>query len=398
VVVGALRADGRHADLDNPAPAEPADRAGATTELLFQLRRALATDAPARLAQLADPDLPSAAHELEDLADNVRELRVDHLDLRYLDDAPLELSAAERNRFGPDAWISEVQLSWRFRGVDSAVSTLEVPLVADWDGDRAVFASSRTTGDYQVPLWFTEALSVRRSRDTLVLAGEARAARSLGAQARTAVEVVRRTLPGWRGPLVIEAPASGADFRSAAGMSRAASRAIAAVTNTTDGSTVGGAPVHVFLNPGVFDPLGPQGRQIVLSHEATHVALGAATADMPLWLSEGMADYVALVDNPLPATVLAAQIRRLVQEKGAPKALPGPREFAGSNRDIGAWYEAAWLAVRLIAETHGRRALLAFYAAAEEDGDTRAAFRQVLGTTELQFRRAWQARLVELAD
>jgi hypothetical protein len=396
VVVG-LRDDREHADLDGPVTVEPADRAGATTELLFRLRRALVGQAPSRLERLADPDLASAAQELDDLAGNVQALRIDRLDLRYLDQAPLELSTAERARFGPDAWVSEVQLTWRFRGVDSTVSTLEVPIVADWEGDRAVFASARTTGGYQVPLWFTEALSVRRSRDTLVLAGSPAVARSLEDQVRTAVTVVRRTLPRWHEPLVVEAPDSDADFRTATSMSRPASRTIAAVTNTTDGSSLDDVPVHVFLNPSVFGPLGPEGRQIVLSHEATHVALGAATATMPLWLSEGMADYVALVGNPLPATVLAAQIRRLVRDQGPPKALPGSAEFAGSNRDIGAWYEAAWLAVRLIAETHGRRALLDFYARAEADGDTRAAFEQVLGTTEQQFRRAWQARLVELA-
>ncbi len=396
-VLVVLHDDDQHADLDPPVTTEPADQAGATTELLFQLRRALRAGDPARLERLADPDLASASHELDDLAANVRALRVDRLRLQYLDEAPLELSAEDRARFGPDAWVSEVQLSWRFRGVDPAVSSLDVPIVADWDGDRAVFASSRTIGDYQVPLWFTEPLTVLRSRDTLVLSGDHRAARGLETQARTAVKVVRRTLPRWRGPLVVEAPASDADFRAAAGMSRPASKTIAAVTNTTDGSSLDDAPVHVFLNPAVFDPLGPEGRQIVLSHEATHVALGAATTRLPLWLSEGIADYVALYGNPLPATVLAAQIRRLVQDQGAPKALPGSAEFAGTNQDIGAWYEAAWLAVRLIADTYGRPALLAFYARSEADGDTRAAFRNVLGTTQRQFLHAWQARLVELA-
>jgi hypothetical protein len=155
--------------------------------------------------------------------------------------------------------------------------------------------------------------------------------------------------------------------------------------------------VHVYLNPDVFAPLGPVGRQIVVSHEATHVALDAATAELPLWLSEGMADYVALVDTPLPDTVLAAQIRDLVRTEGPPARLPGEREFDGSNKDIGAYYEAAWLAVRLLADTYGPRTLLAFYRQAQADGDTDAAFRRVLGTTESEFRRRWQDSLVELA-
>ena len=393
----ALRDDEQRADLDRPVTAEAPDRDGATTELLFRLRRALVSGDQARLDRLADPDLGSAAQELDDLADNIRALRIDRLDLRYLDQSPLELTPAQRARHGSDAWVSEVQLSWRFRGADSGVSTLEIPVVTDWEGDQAVFATARTTGDYQVPLWVTEPLAVRRSPDTLVLAGDPVQARSLARQARTAVRVVRRTLPRWQGTLVVEAPASDTSFRAASGMSRPASRTIAGVTNTTDGSTLPDAPVHVFLNPDVFGPLGPEGRQIVLSHEATHVALGAATARMPLWLSEGMADYVALVDHPLPATVLAAQIRRLVREQGAPEELPGSGEFSGSNPDIGAWYEAAWLAVQEIADTYGRRDLLEFYARTEATGDTGPAFRRVLGTTEREFVRAWQARLLELA-
>ena len=392
----------RRAELRDPSAEPSRDRAGATSELLGQLQTALADgssgqDTLATLTALADPDVGSADRELAELAANARDLRVDRLALRYLDVSELELSPAQRERFGADAWVSEVQLSWRFRGVDRAASTLEVPVVTDWQDDRAVFVTSRITGTYRVPLWFTEPLVVRRGPGTLVLAEDARLARRLDSQARTAVTTVRRTLPDFDDALVVEAPDTAADFRTAAGLSRTASQAIAAVTTATDGSVVEGAPVRVFLNPDVFEPLGPVGRQIVLGHETTHVALGATMIDAPLWLSEGIADYVALVDTALPDTVLAAQIRSLVRRDGLPGALPGAAEFDGSNRDIGAWYEAAWLAVRLLAETYGRQALLRFHERVEVDGDTRAAFREVLGTTEDALLRAWQAELAELA-
>jgi hypothetical protein len=392
-----LRDDRQRADLSpGPDQGRP-DRAGATSELLYQLQEALTAPSGTDLSELADPDLAPAERQLAHLVDNVRDLRVDRLALRYLDVADLELSAGQRERFGPDAWVSEVQLSWRFRGVDSAVSTLEVPIVADWEDDRAVFVTSRVTGDHRVPLWFTEPLAVRRGARTLVLAADARLARSLDRQARIAVATVRRTLPDFDGPLVLEAPGSSGDFRTAAGVSREASQAIAAVTTTTDGSVLEDAPVRVYLNPEVFGPLGPVGRQIVVSHEATHVALGATRTEAPLWLSEGIADYVALVGTSLPDTVLAAQIRSLVRKDGPPEALPGEVEFDGSNQDIGAWYEAAWLAVRLLGETYGQQALLDFYEQVEQDGDTRRAFREVLGTTEAAFRQAWQDQLAELA-
>ena len=395
-----LRDAPQRAEIREPSGGDRPDRAAATSDLLYRLESALSggRDAATRgaLSALADQDVASSTGELAELAANVRELKVDRLGLRYLDASDLELSRGQRERFGPDAWISEIQLSWRFRGVDRTVSTLEVPVVTDWQDDRAVFATARITGGYQVPLWFTAPLVVRRGPGTLVLAEDARLARSLDRQARTAAMTVRRTLPRFDDPLVVEAPDSASDFRTAAGLTRPASLAIAAVTTATDGAVGEGAPVHVFLNPEVFGPLGPVGRQIVLGHEATHVALGTETS-APLWLSEGIADYVALAETSLPDTVLAAQIRSLVRRDGPPRALPGQAEFDGSNKDIGAWYEAAWLAVRLLAETYGQKALLDFHEQVESDGDTRRAFREVLGTTEGSFRRAWRAELAELA-
>jgi hypothetical protein len=392
-----LRDDTERARLGTPAEERP-DRAAATTELLFQLQSALREgSAETELTELADPDVGAAAQELSDLAANIRDLRVDRLVLRYLDVAKRQPSAAQRELFGDDAWVSEVQLSWRLRGVDRAASTLEVPIVTDWHDDRAVFVTSRFTEGYQVPLWFTEPLVVRRGPSTLVMAEDPASARSLDKQARIAVTTVRRTLPGFDDALVVEAPDTAQDFRTAAGLTRPASKAIAAVTTATDGSVTERAPVHVFLNPEVFGPLGPVGRQIVVSHEATHVALGATMTNAPLWLTEGIADYVALVGTSLPDTVLAAQIRALVRKDGPPRALPGAEEFDGSNRDIGAWYEASWLAVRLLAETYGRQELLAFYEQVETEGSTGEAFREVLGTSARSFRKAWQDDLAELA-
>jgi hypothetical protein len=45
--------------------------------------------------------------------------------------------------------------------------------------------------------------------------------------------------------------------------------------------------VHVFVNPEVFDRLQPTGAQVVLSHEAVHVATDAARSDVAPWLLEG---------------------------------------------------------------------------------------------------------------
>ena len=389
-----LRDRPRHAVLppDRTSPTR-FDRAGAAATLVDRLERALRTGQG--LPALADGRNAPARRELAAISANMRRLHVTQFGLRYLDDAGIAAPTSVPSSDHP--WVAVAQLTWRLQGMDRAESQVEVPLVLGRRGSRAVFESARFTDDRRVPVWFTDRVVVRRSPDALVISARGRRAENLIKQADVAVQTVRATLPRWHGPLVVEEPASGRGFETAAGMSAADARAIAAVTTTTDGSDLPTSAVHIYVNPRVYDPLGPAGQQIVLSHEATHVALGAATTSLPMWLSEGVADYVALRHSAVPVSSLAAQIRKLVRQHGAPKRLPGQAQFSGANPDIGAYYEAAWLAARLLANEHGEPALLRFYRASDRAGGTQRTFRTVLGTTQAQFTRRWQSYLTSLA-
>jgi hypothetical protein len=378
-----------------PAVGPRTDEEGAATAFLPDLRADLVAGDPQRLGDAAASR--SARRELVALAANLDRLRVADLTLRYVDESDVSLTDAEHEGFGADAWVADVQLSWRFRDVDRSTSHLEVPVVLAWKGEEPAFVSTRVADGRRVPLWWQAGVAVRRTPTTLVLAVERDRLRALSRQAVAAVETVRATLPSWQGPLVVEAAETSEQFQSASGLPDSSARAIAAVTTTTDGSGGPRSASHIYLNPPVFDPLGPRGQQIVVSHEAAHVALHAATTSVPMWLSEGLADYVALVSSDLPVAVLASQIRTLIREEGPPAGLPGRAELDGGNQDIGAWYEAAWLAAALIAEEHGEDALLEFYRVTEEDGGTAWAFREVLGTTERTFVKTWRAELVRVA-
>ena len=111
--------------------------------------------------------------------------------------------------------------------------------------------------------------------------------------------------------------------------------------------------MHVFVNPQVFVPLEPEGAQVVITHEATHVATVAATSPSPIWLVEGFADYVALRAQHLPLRTTAARIIALVRTAGAPRHLPDEHEFAAGAPHLEARYESAWLACRLLADSAG---------------------------------------------
>jgi hypothetical protein len=211
------------------------------------------------------------------------------------------------------------------------------------------------------------------------------------------VSDVRAVLPQWRSGLVVEVPRSSEELEAALAASPGEYSGIAAVTAASDGSAVADSPIHVFVNPAVFGRLGGTGAQVVMSHEAVHVATKAPNSSLPQWLLEGFADYVALRDVPLPFSTTAAQVIKQVRRDGAPRALPGPAEFGSTDTHLGAAYEAAWLACVVLADRGGEQALVGLYAAADEGADLDAALRARFGWSERDLVDAWRQRLTELA-
>ncbi|MGZ4748642.1 MAG: hypothetical protein ACXVYY_16330 [Oryzihumus sp.] len=374
-----------------------ASHEAAGAALLGRLTTALEHGSRADVLALAAPGQTGPRRELEALLHNVRALRITDLSLRYVDEQAGRLRAADRRRYGGRAWVADVQLGWKMAGTDRHAASLETTLTLLRTRTGAAFVSSRGSYGDHTPLWMLDQLRVRRTARTVVMAAPHAPLRRFAGLADRAVVDVDKVLPRWRGTLVVEVPGSQAQLDQILGSDDHTYDAIAAVTTTVDGSTRPSAPVHVFVNPPVFDPLGRHGSQIVLSHEATHVATGAATATMPTWLLEGFADFVALDHVDLPVSVTASQILGQVRKKGAPDHLPGAHEFDPANTALGASYEAAWLACRLIGQRYGERAMIAFYRQSERDHGTTRAFHDVLGTDQAAFTRAWRAYLRTLA-
>src|SRR5215213_463066 len=255
---GAALASGVAAASDrDPADAErEAATAGFLRELGVAFERGGARAARAPAGPLAARRLAAA------VARNVARLDVDGLDLRRVAEAPATADLV--SRFGAATWVAEVEVVWRYAGIDrrSVSSTVELVLTPGEDG--ATLDDIRPAFGEQAPTWLLEPLTVRRRDRVSVAASDPTTASRLLAQAARAVTVVDRRLPAWRGDLVVEAPASVAGFRAASGLTPAAARSIAAVTTTADGATLPGSPERVFVNPEVFEPLGAAGQQIVI--------------------------------------------------------------------------------------------------------------------------------------
>lgn len=356
--------------------------AAATTwaDLLRALR---AGDAEAGAA-LASDESPEVAARLADVARNAGALGL--VDLR--------LAAASNT--APGRYVAT--LVWRVPGIDPdpVPTRLVATLTPGPDGARITSLDV----DGQAPLWLLGPVRVHRSGGILVVTsaeGPAVAAdpvRLAGAVAR-AGRTVRRVLPDWRPRLAVEVPGQPAAYAAALGV-RVGERSAEAAVTTTLGDPATSRTTRVVLNPDVFGTLGQVGTRVVLAHEATHVATGAAASGGALWLLEGFADYVALRDVAVPERDSAAQLVALVRRDASPLWLPGERWFAGSGDRLAAAYQAAWLACRVLAERGGERALVRFYRAATH-APTAAILRQRYGLTSRELAALVASRATGLA-
>ncbi len=370
--------------------------AEAVRRLLQRVERFLEVGTPDSLAAVTGATGGAPTSELRTLSDNLRTTGITVSGLSYVDDASREVTSG-RAGSGAPVRVARVLVTWRVRGYDDGASSQEVAMTYREDGGAAVFVTARDGYGRAVPLWLTDRVQVAGSKHALVISASptttpARLARTV----ERAVRDVRSVLTGWRGAVVVEVPRDQAALGRLLGADQRRYAGIAAVTTTPDGSLAARSPVHVFLNPGVLARLGPRGTRIVLAHEATHVATRAPNAAMPPWLVEGFADYVALSRTDVAASVGAAQALAEVRRSGPPPRLPDAADFEAGSPHLGASYEVAWLAARLLARTYGERALVGFYRRAERDSTTAAAFER-LGTDETAFTRRWRAELSRLA-
>jgi hypothetical protein len=304
-----------------------------------------------------------------------------------------------------DRATADAELRYRITGYDTAAPvtadrTLTLSTGADgkWyvDSERPANKSARQ-------LWDQGTVSVIRGHSSIVL-GVGQSGTALHGYADLAERAVQAVSDAWGTDwsrhVVVLVPGSLDGMAALLGSPASNYRGIAAVTTGEAGGT-GQAPAdRVVVNPDAYGLLGPLGRQVVLTHETTHVATRAHTdAATPLWLSEGYADWVGYRNSGRTPEQAAPELRNAVLDGQVPAALPSDADF-GFARDatrLAQAYEGGWMACRMIAAHWGEQRLDDFYRTVgthdRRAGAVEDALKDVLGTTRTRFTEQWREYL-----
>ncbi|WP_191094976.1 hypothetical protein [Streptomyces kanamyceticus] len=327
-----------------------------------------------------------------DLFENVRDVPLSSWEYRL---TRLDHSGAKAT--------ASVRLRYRVKGYDRAPLTARRTLSLTRDDGRWYVTAERPAKKSGEQLWDQGRVTAERGERSLVL-GVGRSAAELRTHreiADRAVPAVRAAWPGgWPERVVVLVPRSLDGMAGLLGAPASGYRGIAAVTTGEAGGSGSSPADRIIINPDAYGVLGDFGKQVVLTHETTHVATRAQTsAATPLWLSEGFADWVGYRDTGRTAAQAAPELRRAVLDGRVPKALPEDDDFGfGGDADaLAQSYEGAWLACRMIAERWGERKLTDFYRAVgghkRRAGAVEDALRDVLDTTPEDFTARWRTYL-----
>lgn len=178
----------------------------------------------------------------------------------------------------------------------------------------------------------------------------------------------------WSRDISVVAARTDEEFRAAAGGGPASQWAdIAAVTvvDRVDPARRVAVGQRIVFAPGAAN-MNAAALRIVLTHELFHYAARADTvADAPRWLTEGVADFVARPQTPVPADALPV-----------PLTLPSDTDLDAPGPQRSLAYDRAWWFARFVADTYGAAKLRELYLAScgVRHADVPTAAQDVLAT------------------
>lgn len=304
---------------------------------------------------------------------------------------------------------ADAELRYRVQGYDQAPVTVArtLDLSVDAAGQWYVVREKPARKAAQ-QLWDQGEVTVVRGRHSIVL-GVGQSGERLHSFADLADLAVPAVSDAWgthwSRHVVVLVPKSLDGMAGLLGSPASSYRGIAAVTTGETGAPAQAPADRIIVNPDAYGLLGTLGRQVVLTHETTHVATRAdTTAATPLWLSEGYADWVGYRGAGRTPAEAAPELGEAVSAGRVPTALPSDADFgfSGSASGLAMSYEGGWMACRMIADRWGEAKLDAFYRSVgtheKRPGAVEEAMANVLDTDLKTFTAAWQEYLRDQLD
>lgn len=146
-------------------------------------------------------------------------------------------------------------------------------------------------------------------------------------------------------------------------------------------SSRGIASYRISLNPRV---LGENDSVLgrLVRHELTHATLGERGRGAPLWITEGLAEYVSVQSMAPSRRRLPA---RALEIADSVDDLPGEEEFAGVDAE--AWYAVSWWACEYVASIYGDSYLVLLLDRLAGGADQDEVLDELLGLTSRQVAR-----------
>lgn len=323
---------------------------------------------------------------------------------------PSSVQTAVENQGASDTWFAPVKIDYALGGeqapgLDEPDIQLDTPLALarygdDWKiiGDSTLLDGAPVTAPR---LWSYPGL---QARDAATVGGTSVVLSYPGTDA--AVPTIARELPAavlavtkfwgndWARRAAVVATATDEEFRGLAGSEGAVGAAAAAtIYATLDTAAKTASGQRVILTPAARDLPAPA-LAVVLRHELTHVAVRPNTvADAPLWLTEGVPEYVGRKGTYQRFEDAAPDLAAVLRGGEIPIRLPDDRDFAVDKTTALVAYQSAWSLAAFVAQTYGEARLKALYLGVGAADKTEAQDLAIVNTLRLsraQFVARWQ--------
>lgn len=308
-------------------------------------------------------------------------------------------------RWGKDAQSPQVRLRMQLRDFDTRPVDRTVGFVFAWRDGRPRIVSDRDgTGrplfDGAPAPWDLTAIRVRERPGVLGVfdTSTVGAAPQVMSAVSQGIGEVDETVPfTWSGQVVVYHVRDAAVLDSFTDVPGGSIDLLGAMTFPTYSQPVASpvASTRMLVLEGSVAAGQPFLGRIV-RHELSHVALGTRDDGAPVWLSEGLAEYVGARSIPIEQRIIPTSA--VDRARGSDVALPPSDEFNGPEQE---WhYALSWMACDYLASVRGEDVLWRLVDALHDEGrgtpddEQDAVLRRVVGmdSAELADRAAARIR------